>query len=1264
MASPPETDGFSDVRKVGYLRKPKSMHKRFFVLRAASEAGGPARLEYYENEKKWRHKSSAPKRSIPLESCFNINKRADSKNKHLVALYTRDEHFAIAADSEAEQDSWYQALLQLHNRAKGHHHHDGGGGGGGAAGPGGAGGAGGGSCSGSSGLGEAGEDLSYGEMPPGPAFKEVWQVILKPKGLGQTKNLIGIYRLCLTSKTISFVKLNSEAAAVVLQLMNIRRCGHSENFFFIEVGRSAVTGPGEFWMQVDDSVVAQNMHETILEAMRAMSDEFRPRSKSQSSSNCSNPISVPLRRHHLNNPPPSQVGLTRRSRTESITATSPASLVGGKQGSFRVRASSDGEGTMSRPASVDGSPVSPSTNRTHAHRHRGNSRLHPPLNHSRSIPMPSSRCSPSATSPVSLSSSSTSGHGSTSDCLFPRRSSASVSGSPSDGGFISSDEYGSSPCDFRSSFRSVTPDSLGHTPPARGEEELSNYICMGGKGPSTLAAPNGHYILPRAGNGHRYIPGTGGAGLGLSPALATEDSGASDLDNRFRKRTHSAGTSPTISHQKTPSQSSVASIEEYTEMMPAYPPGGGSGGRPPGYRHSAFVPTHSYPEETLEMHPLERHGGHPRPDPSTPHRPDDGYMPMSPGVAPTPSSRKGSGGDYMPMSPKSVSAPQQIINPIRRHSQRVDPNGYMMMSPSGSCSPDISGGPSGGSSSATPSGGSYGKLWTNGVGGHPSPALPHPKLPVGSSSGGKLLSSCAGDYMNMSPVADSTTNSPSDSYYVQEEPQHKPVLSYCSLPRSFKHTQRPGELEETVRHQHLRLSASSGRLVYTAAPVPEDSSSSTSSDSLGSGYCGVRPEPGLPHLHHQVLQPYLPRKVDTAAQTHSRLTRPTRLSLGDPKASTLPRAREQQQLPPQPPLLHPPEPKSPGEYVNIEFGGEPPGYLSGPVASHSPPSVCCPVPLQPAPREEETGTEEYMNMDLGPRRAGWQESSGVSVGRVGPASLGTSNVCRPIRAVPNSRGDYMTMQMTCPRPSYVDTSPVAPISYADMRTGVVVEEVSLPGVTADAPSSSSAASTSPSGPSAGVGELAGHSSLLGNSQGPGAMSAFTRVNLSPNRNQSAKVIRADPQGCRRRHSSETFSSTPSATRAGNSMPFGGGPALGGGNGGCSSISSNSNSEEVKRHSSASFENVWLRPGELGAVAKEPTQVCGAAGGLENGLNYIDLDLVKDFKQRPPERPPQPQPPPPPAPHQPLGSSQSSRRSSEDLSAYASISFQKQLEDRQ
>jgi insulin receptor substrate 1 len=119
--------------------------------------------------------------------------------------------------------------------------------------------------------------------------------------------------------------------------------------------------------------------------------------------------------------------------------------------------------------------------------------------------------------------------------------------------------------------------------------------------------------------------------------------------------------------------------------------------------------------------------------------------------------------------------------------------------------------------------------------------------------------------------------------------------------------------------------------------------------------------------------------------------------------------------------------------------------------------------------------------------------------------------------------------------------------------------------------------------------------------------------------------------------------------------------MGGSGGGGSS-----SSEDVKRHSSASFDNVWLRPGELGGAPKEMAQVCGAAGGLENGLNYIDLDLVKDFKQRPQECPPQQQPPPPPPPHQSLGSSESSStsRSSEDLSAYASISFQKKPEDLQ
>uniref|UniRef100_A0A8C5GT57 Insulin receptor substrate 1-B-like n=1 Tax=Gouania willdenowi TaxID=441366 RepID=A0A8C5GT57_GOUWI len=408
-----EPQSYEDVEKSGYLRKHKSLHRRFFVLRAASDRG-PARIEYYENEKKFRSKSPVPKKVVTLEGCLNINKRADSRNKHMIVLYTRSESFAIAADSEEVQNDWYQAMLDLHS----------------------------GECSSPS---------------PIPTFKEVWQVKVWPKGLGHARNLVGIYRLCLTDKTVNFVKLNSDVASVVLQLMNVRRCGHSENFFFIEVGRSAITGPGEFWMQVDDSVVAQNMHETLLEAMKALSEEFRQRSKSQSvGTSCgggtaSNPISVPSRRHHPNLPP-SQVGFSRRARTEtpgSSTSTSPTS----RHGFPRARTASIGARSEDSGASARSTWASSS----------------PSLNGS---------CS---TTPI-LSLSSSSGHGSEcglvgaavgsmSICSYPRvPQRVSVSGSPSDYG--SSDEYGSSPGEHSL----LMPSLSGH--PVHGEGS-SSYIVMG-----------------------------------------------------------------------------------------------------------------------------------------------------------------------------------------------------------------------------------------------------------------------------------------------------------------------------------------------------------------------------------------------------------------------------------------------------------------------------------------------------------------------------------------------------------------------------------------------------------------------------------------------------------------------------------------------------------------------------------------------------------------------------------------------------------------
>ncbi|OCT90907.1 insulin receptor substrate 1 [Xenopus laevis] len=275
-----------DIKKCGYLRKQKSMRKRFFVLRSPGSRG-PGRLEYYENEKKFRlaEGSGGPRGTLNLEEAFSVNKRSDAKRRHLLVIYTRDGGLGMSADGEEEQEEWYQAILEVQAQGLA--------------------------------LSSSPEAAAW----PGPAFREVWQVSVRPRGLGQTRNLSGIYRLCLTERTLGLLRLRSENPSVTLQLMNVRRCGHSDNYFFVEVGRSAVTGPGELWMQVEDSVVAQNMHETILEAMKSLSEEFRPRTKSQSLS--STPISVPSRRHHPNPPPPSQVGFCRRSRTETPNESSP-----------------------------------------------------------------------------------------------------------------------------------------------------------------------------------------------------------------------------------------------------------------------------------------------------------------------------------------------------------------------------------------------------------------------------------------------------------------------------------------------------------------------------------------------------------------------------------------------------------------------------------------------------------------------------------------------------------------------------------------------------------------------------------------------------------------------------------------------------------------------------------------------------------------------------------------------------------------------------
>lgn len=102
----------ADVKKRGYLLKVKTSKKKFFVARDESSSG-PARLEYYDSEKKLRTGGLA-RRCILLKNCFSINAKSDStRHRHMIVLYTEDDCFGIACESELEQRDWLNTLVQL-----------------------------------------------------------------------------------------------------------------------------------------------------------------------------------------------------------------------------------------------------------------------------------------------------------------------------------------------------------------------------------------------------------------------------------------------------------------------------------------------------------------------------------------------------------------------------------------------------------------------------------------------------------------------------------------------------------------------------------------------------------------------------------------------------------------------------------------------------------------------------------------------------------------------------------------------------------------------------------------------------------------------------------------------------------------------------------------------------------------------------------------------------------------------------------------------
>lgn len=127
--------------------------------------------------------------------------------------------------------------------------------------------------------------------------------MVKSRGLGCSSSLSGDSQLCLTASSLILVRLSTSSylPPVDIPLLSVRRFGHSDGSFFLELGRSAPHGPGEIWMEVRDqgdfwtkaswllkvatplwthspwfpvcagnTTVAQRIHEKVREAVREL----------------------------------------------------------------------------------------------------------------------------------------------------------------------------------------------------------------------------------------------------------------------------------------------------------------------------------------------------------------------------------------------------------------------------------------------------------------------------------------------------------------------------------------------------------------------------------------------------------------------------------------------------------------------------------------------------------------------------------------------------------------------------------------------------------------------------------------------------------------------------------------------------------------------------------------------------------------------------------------------------------------------------------
>lgn len=369
-----------------------------------------------------------------------------------------------------------------------------------------------------------------------------------------------------------------------------------------------------------------------------------------------------------------------------------------------------------------------------------------------------------------------------------------------------------------------------------------------------------------------------------------------------------------------------------------------------------------------------------------------------------------------------------------------------------------------------------------------------------------------GEYMNMSPV---------DLYVSATPPDY--FLGGCTP------AQRPSYLLDSNKHEGSKREEDQYVLMCPQGQKRVEDINCNAMSVANLGLSLPSPSTLLP----------LRQSRNDGLLHRARASRQNRLSLDTLRM--LPRMNEH-------PL--PSEPRSPGEYIHIDFSdtarySEPSGSADSQASSPSLGSIRSPLC-------------DYINLDLNSHSPKTEETLASSLHKIPEL---TNCPCS------SDEGTYVSDEQISSSSPGTRNNDYAEMKFDDAHMS--------PSITTEN------GETNMASPTNRVQRL-----TLSDTSMPG-IGAFLLPNSTVDPDGEAKVIRADPRG-RRRHSSETFSSTTTV------MPVF--PSF---------------AHKSKRHSSASVENVSVRSSE-GSDEEYGSPMCKeTSAGFEHGLNYIALNLMEN-----------------------------------------------------